>query len=255
MRTELDSLDSPREAVEGTACLVVLAAEFFHFLIIDAVLFMKPHKFSTDHVIHLLVGVFHFLLLFHRSEAAVRNPGNGSTDTARRDSPLQDLEYSLCHCRWFLSLNLSDAYRAQPSWNIETRARLAGVQLMMSNDTDLREPRVEVLHIAFQRFALRLGARILRLPGFVAAPHIYNMSAHAVIACSTVGHFPWINISVLVVINESFHVSVQVHHVCIAYLFPTTACRRGLSVPAAYFVRAHLTPLRGGRAVDNEILY
>nr|DAN24047.1 MAG TPA: hypothetical protein [Caudoviricetes sp.] len=151
--------------------------------------------------------------------------------------------------------HLPDTNLTQPLPDIETRAGLAGVQLMMSNDTDLGETSVKVLDVAFQRLMLFCCARILRLPGFVAAPHIYNMSAHAVIACSTVGHFPWINISVLVVINESFHASVQVHHVCIAYLFPTTACRRGRSVPAAYFVRAHLTPLRGGRAVDNEILY
>ena len=98
MRAQLDSLNSPREAIEGTACPVVLGAQLFDFPIIDLVLFMKPYELCTDHVVHLLVGVFNFLLFFHRSDAAVRNPGNGSTDAARRDHPLQDLEYSLCHC-------------------------------------------------------------------------------------------------------------------------------------------------------------
>ena len=139
--------------------------------------------------------------------------------------------------------HLPDTNLTQPLPDIETRARLAGVQLMMSNDTDLRETSVKVLDVAFQRLMLFCCARILRLPCFVAAPHIDNMSAHAVIACSTVGHFPWINISVLVVINESFHASVQVHHVCIAYLLPATATLTdGRSVPAAYFVRAHAPP-------------
>ena len=66
MRAQLNGLDSPREAVEGAACLVVLATQFFHLFIIDAVLFMKSYKLCTHHVVHLLVGVFHLFFLFHR---------------------------------------------------------------------------------------------------------------------------------------------------------------------------------------------
>ena len=82
MRTQLDSLDSPRQAKECTAGLAVLVLQFFNFFIICLILLLKTDKLLTHHVVHLLVSVLYFLFLLHRAETAVGNPCNGNTDTA-----------------------------------------------------------------------------------------------------------------------------------------------------------------------------
>ena len=151
---------------------------------------------------------------------------------------------------------LPDSYLAQPLLHIEARTSLTRVQLMVSHDAYLGEAAVKVLHIAFQSLALRCRPGILRLHGLVAAAYIYDVPAYAVETCCTVGKLPGIDAGVFVVVHQSFHATVEVHHIRVTHLLPATpALAYRVSVPMAYLRRAYLTAFRRGGAVDYKILY
>ena len=144
----------------------------------------------------------------------------------------------------------------QPRLHIEARTGLARIEVVMPHDLYLREAAVKVLHIAFQSFLLRLGARIFWLPGLVAPAYIYNMSTYAVETCCTVGNLPGVDTGILVVVHQSFYATVEVHHIRVTHLLPATpALAYRVGVPVTYLRRAYLTTFRRGSAVDYKILY
>ena len=149
-----------------------------------------------------------------------------------------------------------NSYLAQPLAHVKRRARLAGIQVVVPHNAYLRKTLVEVAHIAFQGFLLRRRPRILGLHGFVAATHIHDVPAHAVVACCAVSNLPRVHLRVLVVVHQTLHAAVKVHHIRVAHLLPATptlAYRVG--VPVAYLLGTYLTAFRRSGAVDDEILH
>ena len=102
---------------------------------------------------------------------------------------------------------------------------------------------MEVPHIVGHRLQLCCRARVLGgLAVLGQASGIHDVSAHAVVALGTVGHFPRIDLRILVVIDKAFHLAVQVYQGGIAYLLPATpTLAYRVSVPCSYLIRGDFT--------------
>ena len=97
MRTQLDSFDGTREAVERTAGAVVFGAQAVHGLCEFSIFFLILFEQAAHVFVHGLVGVMHLLGLFCPFHFSIDYPGDGSTCAARWDSPCQKLQYSVYH--------------------------------------------------------------------------------------------------------------------------------------------------------------
>ena len=78
------------------------------------------------------------------------------------------------------------AYLTKPCRHIERRARLAGIQVMVTNDAYLWKTAMEILHITFQGLALCRRACVFRAHGAVASAHIHDVTAHTVVPLSLI---------------------------------------------------------------------
>jgi len=112
---------------------------------------------------------------------------------------------------------------------------------------------VEFFHIFLHGLFLGFRAGVLGLQAPVTASYIHDVAAHTIEPCSTVGHLPWINLCILVVVNKAFTLPIQMEHVGIAYLLPPVAFRLRVAVPVPDVGTGHLATFRGCGAVDDEI--
>ena len=148
-----------------------------------------------------------------------------------------------------------NSYPGYPPPHVERGALLGGVEVVVSHNAYLWEPTVELEDVSLESLALCRRAGILRAHVAVASAHIHDVPAHAVVARSSVGHFPRVHLSVLVVLYQSLHTPVKVEQVGIAHLLPAAPCRGWRGVPSAYLSRGDLAPLRRGGAMDDELFH
>lgn len=126
----------------------------------------------------------------------------------------------------------------------------------MSDDAHLWMSPVKILYIRLHRTELCWGAGVLWRAHIARhAAGIHHMTAHGVVALGAVGYFPWINIGVLVVVDEPHNLTVEADKVGIADLPPAAAAgsNRG-GVHPADVIRSDVTTLGSCRAMNYEIL-
>src|SRR5574344_1719916 len=122
---------------------------------------------------------------------------------------------------------------------------------MMTDDPYLGEPVMEVPHIVDHGFRLSRGAGILgRFAVCCQSAYIHNVPGDRIVPSSAIGNLPWIHIRVLIILNHPFHTPVQMYHVGIAHLVPSSsALAYGVAVPVPYLGAGHRSSLGGCRAV------
>jgi hypothetical protein len=68
------------------------------------------------------------------------------------------------------------------------------------------------------------------------------VSADGIVTFGSIGYFPWINIRILIIVNEAFHLAVQMYQVGISHLLPATpTLAYRVSVPCSYLIRGDFT--------------
>ena len=71
------------------------------------------------------------------------------------------------------------------------------LEVVVSYDAYLREPAVELEDVSLERLALCRRAGVLRAHVAVAAAHIHDVPAHAVVPCRTIGDLPVVYLSLI----------------------------------------------------------
>ena len=143
----------------------------------------------------------------------------------------------------------------KPFLHIKTRTGLCR-QLVMADNFDAWEAAVEIEDIGLHSLKLCRCTGILgrfSVPGTAAG--IDDVSADGVIALSSIGHLPRVDMRVLIIVDKSLHRTIQVDDVCVAHLSPTSpALRQGGGVPPADVGSSDLSPLWCSGTVYYEIL-